>query len=83
MVIRALDRLGGMDMKIRRGGANHITPGVKDPEGEDGELMVVADEELTDQGGDGIEHGVGGRVVVGAHFLNSIHSLYVSNKTFF
>lgn len=41
-------------MKIRRGGENLINPGVKDPEGEDGELMVVADEELADQGGDGI-----------------------------
>jgi hypothetical protein len=36
--------------------------------------MVVADEELSDQGGDGIEHGVGGRVFVGAHNLNSIYS---------
>jgi len=76
-------RLGGMDMKIRRGGANLITPGVKDPEGEDGELIIVADKELADQGGDGIEHGVGGRVFVGAHNLSSIYSLLLSSNTFF
>jgi hypothetical protein len=35
-----------------------------------------------DQGGDGIEHGVGRQVFVGAHFLNSIHSLYFSSNTF-
>jgi len=72
---RGRSPLPAKDMKVRRGGGNHITPGVKDPEDEDGELIIVADEELADQGGDGIEHGVGGRVFVGAHFLNSIYSL--------
>ena len=75
-------RLGRMDMEIRRGGKNLINPGVNDPEGEDGELVVVADEELADQGGDGIQHGVGGRVFVGAHNLNTIHRLYLSRNTF-
>jgi len=76
-------RLGGMYMKIRRGGRSLVKPGVKDPEGEDGELMVVADGKLADQGGDGIEHGVGKRVFVNTHFLISIYSLLLCNNTFF
>jgi hypothetical protein len=45
----------GTYVEVDGGGEGLVAPGIEAPQREDGEMVIVADQEFTDVGGDGIE----------------------------